>query len=216
MAIFSYLLTPIKSKYPIKCLLLSRRTLFLCVARPFKEDYDKLGVKPNATKREIKAAYFEKAKQLHPDTSGKESDEFNEINEAYKRLVSEEGHKLKHKDPHNDPQMREYWENRRRNRERIRFDYEEDFAKRFAPGSRDQQTMRKLRMVFLVAVFFWVFMVSYPIVKMMSGHPHGCRCEKCFGILNGHHYTQGCRCERCSLILLQSNPTTAELLGFKK
>jgi len=56
-----------------------------------KADYDKLGVPHTATKKEIKAAYFKKAKLLHPDSSGDGEDkneQFNELNEAYQRLTT--------------------------------------------------------------------------------------------------------------------------------
>ena len=40
-----------------------------CQATLYREDYVKLGIPQNATKEEIKAAYFGKAKQLHPDSN---------------------------------------------------------------------------------------------------------------------------------------------------
>lgn len=51
--------------------------------------YAMLGVGKDATDKEIKMAYFEKAKTHHPDVAGKEnSSEFNfeQINEAYQTL----------------------------------------------------------------------------------------------------------------------------------
>eukprot|EP00092_Neocalanus_flemingeri_P006653 GFUD01007182.1.p1 GENE.GFUD01007182.1~~GFUD01007182.1.p1 ORF type:complete len:235 (+),score=31.15 GFUD01007182.1:77-781(+) len=54
-------------------------------------DYHTLGLAENATVDEIKAAYFSKAKQYHPDSSSKSGEtggaEFQKLNEAYKRLM---------------------------------------------------------------------------------------------------------------------------------
>lgn len=53
-----------------------------------KDFYCILGVRPNATLAEIKRAYREKAKQLHPDLTGDTTrrDEFNEVVQAYRVL----------------------------------------------------------------------------------------------------------------------------------
>jgi len=53
-----------------------------------KDFYKTLGVRPNATLAEIKRAYREKAKLLHPDLTGDTSrrDEFNEVVQAYRVL----------------------------------------------------------------------------------------------------------------------------------
>lgn len=87
----------------------------------YREDFLKLGLSENATKGEIKAAYFERAKQLHPDsykTPNKTTEnEFLELNEAYKRLMYEIKHgtdSFDETDPRNDPRNREYWDIRRR------------------------------------------------------------------------------------------------------
>ena len=55
----------------------------------YREDFLKLGLTEKATKEEIKAAYFEKAKQLHPDSQINQckitENEFLELNE-YRRV----------------------------------------------------------------------------------------------------------------------------------
>ena len=53
-----------------------------------KDFYKILGVRPNATLAEIKRAYREKAKLLHPDLSGDPTlrDAFNEVVQAYRVL----------------------------------------------------------------------------------------------------------------------------------
>jgi curved DNA-binding protein CbpA len=45
-------------------------------------DYEILGLKPNASEREIKQAYFKKSLEHHPDKGGKTED-FQNIYEAY-------------------------------------------------------------------------------------------------------------------------------------
>ena len=57
----------------------------------FREDFERLGVGKEATKKEIKAAYFQKAKELHPDSKQAKSSniKFYELNESYIRLISE-------------------------------------------------------------------------------------------------------------------------------
>jgi DnaJ-class molecular chaperone len=54
--------------------------------------YDLLNLKRNATKKEIKKAYFEKSKELHPDTNTNEnaSEEFRQLKEAYDTLKNSE------------------------------------------------------------------------------------------------------------------------------
>jgi len=53
--------------------------------RPRPEDYRVLGVEPGAGRDEVKAAYREKARELHPDRGG-DADAFSRVNEAYRRL----------------------------------------------------------------------------------------------------------------------------------
>ena len=56
----------------------------------FKNLYETLGVNKNAKKEDIKKAFREKAKKLHPDTSKEDSqEEFIEVHRAYAILVDE-------------------------------------------------------------------------------------------------------------------------------
>lgn len=52
--------------------------------------YGALGVSKNATKKEIKSAYRQKARQYHPDVNKEAGaeDKFKEISEAYVLLCS--------------------------------------------------------------------------------------------------------------------------------
>src|ERR1700733_1506305 len=54
----------------------------------FKDYYDILGVKPEATEAEIKSAYRKRARKFHPDVSKEAGAEekFKAANEAYEAL----------------------------------------------------------------------------------------------------------------------------------
>lgn len=55
------------------------------IITPFKSPHEILGISTSATKDEIKKAYLEKAKYLHPDAGGCTSD-FQELQQAYEQL----------------------------------------------------------------------------------------------------------------------------------
>ena len=68
-----------------RCLTTSAKALFI------GEDRHILGVRRNASREEIKAAYFQRAKELHPDSKNvnefKDTFKFHELNEAYQRMM---------------------------------------------------------------------------------------------------------------------------------
>lgn len=62
--------------------------------KPLKNLYSILGVSANATEEEIKKAYKELAKKLHPDrNNGIETEQFKGITEAYD-ILSDKKKKL--------------------------------------------------------------------------------------------------------------------------
>ena len=79
-------------KRNISCILRPKKYFHSTVYVSYREDYIRLGISEKATKEEIKAAYYEKAKLLHPDAAEQckiVEEEFFELNEAYKRLIYE-------------------------------------------------------------------------------------------------------------------------------
>lgn len=55
-----------------------------------KNFYGILGIKPDATANQIKSAYREQVKQLHPDYYGENAEPFRELQEAYTVLSDPE------------------------------------------------------------------------------------------------------------------------------
>ena len=84
-----------------------------------KDFYKVLGVRKNATIAEIKRAYREKAKLLHPDLTGdvSRSDEFDEVVKAYRvlsnarqRSIFDESFFIKIKNQHRDSESFNYYD----------------------------------------------------------------------------------------------------------
>lgn len=70
--------------------LLTYLLLFICIS--CEDNYYKiLGIKKNATKKEIKKAFRKLSKKYHPDVSKEKDaeDRFKEINEAYEVLYDD-------------------------------------------------------------------------------------------------------------------------------
>lgn len=53
------------------------------------EAYDVLGLDPTATDAAVRDAYREKAKRAHPDTAGGSAESFQQLNDAYERLLED-------------------------------------------------------------------------------------------------------------------------------
>ena len=61
-----------------------------------KSHYETLGVSPNVSQEQLKSAFYDLSKTLHPDKSASSSaiDEFKAVNEAYSVLSNEKSRKL--------------------------------------------------------------------------------------------------------------------------
>ncbi len=79
---------------------------------PDSDDFfERLGVSENASKEEIKKAYFEAARKYHPDAGGKEGD-FKRINEAFESLYNNRQEKsdLENSTPEKEDESAKYWQ----------------------------------------------------------------------------------------------------------
>jgi len=183
--------------------LIDRGLQFSRVPR-YKEDYTKLGVSSSATKEEIKAAYFDKAKKLHPDsstTSDAESAEFYELNESYKRLMYESKYgtdEFDENDPRNDPRKVEYWQIRRR----ILTKEEKELEDKRNEKNRNIEAViiRRASIGLALGIFFGTIFPAIFIGKDdYSEDPFA--------------YTEGCQCDYCQLKKLEHSPAGAYLRG---
>ena len=163
-------------------------------------DFAKLGLPENASKAEVKSAYFSLAKKLHPDNGGN-AKEFNEITEAYKRLSSDSGYgdQSQHGGHDEDPRWMEEMERRRRarmwmeqrmmeeqmRRRRQRMNFEPGFN--FGESHRnDPEREEAMKLFFRSNLFRLIgaFIVLELFVSVLI--PSGCS-----------QYAQGCSCNKC-------------------
>ena len=149
----------------------------------YREDFLKLGLTENATKDEIKAAYFEKAKQLHPDSTINQNkitdNEFLELNEAYKRLLYESKHgtdSYDKTDPRNDPRTREYWDVRRRTQTDEQINVEAAFNNK--NREKEKKIIRWAMLSLGVGVFFGTIFPAI-FVGQEDYSRSGCQCNNC-------------------------------------
>jgi len=167
-------------------------------------DYAKLGLPDNASKAEVKSAYFSLAKKLHPDNGGN-AKEFNEITEAYKRLSSDGGYppgqgqcnQSQHGGYNQDLQWMEEMERRRRARmwmEQKMMD--EEWARVRAeqkqwrnyhqagrgPGDPENERLRHMvsLLILITGTMLSLQMLFFSITPSgCSQYEQGCTCTKC-------------------------------------
>ena len=160
-------------------------------------DFAKLGLPENASKAEVKSAYFSLAKKLHPDNGGN-AKEFNEITEAYKRLSSDSGYgdQSQHGGHDEDPRWMEEMERRRRARmwmeQRM---MEEEWLRRRAQqnqwrnfqkaghsnSERERLMYHVIYLMILAMGITWSLQMLFNSITP-SGCPQyelGCTCNKC-------------------------------------
>ena len=119
-----------------------------------QEDYTRLGLPTSATLEEVRAAYFTKAKEVHPDLGAGREGEFQEVQEAYRRLVyglKRSRGEVVEGDPRDDPRCREYWEMRRRCATKEQ--QEQEQAKEERDRRKEQVLLRRAAAGLLLGVF---------------------------------------------------------------
>lgn len=170
----------------------------------YNEDYEKLGVATTASKDEIKAAYFARAKQLHPDSAEgelteKERTEFYELNEAYRRLVYESKHGTSDfdpEDPRNDPRCVEYWQIRKRTMSEEAVKSENERTKK--EKTKEMVIIRRGIRWLLIGVFMGtIFPAMFVGQDDYSDDPYS---------------TSGCQCRGCVLSRMERSPGAQRMM----
>eukprot|EP00088_Acartia_fossae_P001939 TRINITY_DN10761_c1_g1_i11.p1 TRINITY_DN10761_c1_g1~~TRINITY_DN10761_c1_g1_i11.p1 ORF type:complete len:253 (-),score=19.41 TRINITY_DN10761_c1_g1_i11:188-946(-) len=146
----------------------------------YREDYKMLGIPETATPEEIKRAYFQKAKDVHPDSSDAVDDTaFIELKTAYERLINESKFgtsSYNASDPRNDPRNQAYWDLRRRPQK----SEEEKQRERRAENARrgmERKIMKRGIIGVIIGIFFGTI---FPALFIGDGpQKELCNCEKC-------------------------------------
>lgn len=193
------------SQLPISTLVFVSCRGFACsIVYQYNEDYEKLGVSTTATKEEIKAAYFARAKQLHPDSAEgelteKDKADFYELNEAYRRLVYESKHgtsEFDPEDPRNDPRCVEYWQIRKRTVSEETRKAENDRIQQ--EKSKEKVIIRRATTWLLVGVFMGtIFPAMFVGQDDYSDDPYS---------------TNGCQCRGCTLSRMERSPGAQRMM----
>lgn len=132
----------------------SSRALATSPSTLHQEDYTRLGLPTSATLEEVRAAYFAKAKEVHPDLGAGREGEFQEVQEAYRRLVyslRRSRGEVVEGDPREDPRCKEYWAMRRRCVTKEQQEQEE--AKERRDKRKEQALLRRAAAGLVLGVF---------------------------------------------------------------
>lgn len=156
-------------------------------------DCARLGVSPTASKKEIKAAYFHKAKSVHPDTAGGQGAEFAELAAAYERLMEVGGSSREVMGgeagpprPPRPPRERAYWDEMRRRRRMEQYmqwrqrQQTEGWEYTRPRNSKETNDAIRINLGTIILLVIAYFMVMSQLMK-----------------LRGINYTDGCMCPRC-------------------
>ena len=157
-----------------------------------RADHAKLGLPENATKAEVKSAYFSLAKKLHPDNGGN-AKEFNELTEAYKRLLSDAGDPSGYGSQSHyggngqDSGWREEMERRRRARTWMEQKIMEEEWARMRAQQKQWKNHQSGRFDHVMPLMFLIMgsMVAFQML-FFSITPSGCS-----------QFAEGCCCAKC-------------------